>query len=157
MTHPRLATALCLLLLGGLPAVAPAQSAWDSVTLTWTAPGDDSLAGTAAAYDLRYSTAAITSTNFAAATRVAGMAAPAASGSAETVTVTGLLSATTYYFAIKAADEAGNWAPLSNVVSRATAAVPDTVPPAPVRDLAALFVWVSLRLDLAAPPRWVRP
>ena len=130
MTHHRLAAALCLLLLGVLPVTSHAQSAWNSLSLTWTAPGDDSLTGTATQYDLRYSTATITAANFASATRVTGMAAPGASGATETVTVTGLSPATTYYFAIKTADDAGNWSLISNVPSKATSAAPDTLRPA---------------------------
>ncbi len=151
MTHRRLATTLCLLLplfLLVLPAVAHAQSAWNSLTLNWTAPGDDSLTGQAAQYDLRYSTAAITAANFAGATRVAGMAVPAVPGTTESVTVTGLAAGTTYYFAIKAADDAGNWALISNVVAKATAAAPDTVRPA------AASVAVSTVTDTSATLTW---
>jgi chitodextrinase len=148
MTHCRFATALCLLLLGGLPVTSHAQSAWNSLTLNWTAPGDDSLAGRAAQYDLRYSTATITAANFSSATRLTGMAAPAVVGTTETATVTGLSPGTTYYFAIKAGDDAGNWALISNVVSKATSAAPDTVRPA------AASVAVSAVTDTTATLAW---
>ena len=49
--------------------------------------------------------------------------------------ITGLLGNTTYYFAMKAADEIGNTSPMSNVVSATTLA--DTVAPAAVGNLAA--------------------
>ena len=39
----------------------------DSVTLTWTAPGDRGNTGTAASYDIRYSTSPITAANFSSA------------------------------------------------------------------------------------------
>lgn len=148
MTHRRSATALCLLLLGALPLTAHAQSAWNSLTLNWTAPGDDSLSGQATQYDLRYSTATITAANFASATRVTGMAAPAASGTTESVTVTGLTPATTYYFAIKAGDDAGNWALISNVAAKATSSAPDVVRPA------AASVEVSAVTDTSATLAW---
>lgn len=154
MTHRRFATALCLLLLGVLPASAHAQSTWNSLTLNWTAPGDDSLTGRATQYDLRYSTATITAANFSSATRVTGMAAPATVGTTESATVTGLAPATTYYFAIKAGDDAGNWGLISNVVSKVTAAAPDTLRPAPssiavsaVTDTSATLAWTAVGDD----------
>ena len=55
--HPRrVAPALALLPPAAVPAIAFAQTRWHSVHLTWTAPGDDSLSGTATQYDLRCST-----------------------------------------------------------------------------------------------------
>ena len=98
----------------------------DSVTLSWTAPGDDSNDGTAAAYDLRYTTAgAITADEaFNAATPAAGLPAPQAAGAAETFTIIGLMPGTTYFFAIKTADEAGNISGLSNSPKGITVAVP---------------------------------
>jgi chitodextrinase len=154
MTHRRFAAALCLLLLGAVPATAHAQSAWNSLSLTWTAPGDDSLTGTATQYDLRYSTATITAANFSSATRVTGMAAPGAAGAAQTATVTGLSPATTYYFAIKTADDAGNWSLISNVPSKATSSAPDTLRPAPasvavsaVSDTNATLAWTAVGDD----------
>jgi phosphodiesterase/alkaline phosphatase D-like protein len=150
----RLAPALLVLLVGAVPTTSFAQSAWNSVQLTWTAPGDDSLAGTAAQYDLRYATAAITAANFASATRATGVAAPAAPGTSQSYTVTGLLPATTYWFAIKTADDVGNWSLLSNVASRTTAAAPDTTRPAPAslavssgNDTSATLAWTAVGDD----------
>ncbi|TMQ72170.1 MAG: hypothetical protein E6K80_03430 [Candidatus Eisenbacteria bacterium] len=116
-----------------VPRLAAAQTVtWNSVPLSWTAPGDDSLTGTATQYDLRYSTVAITSTNFSSATRFTGTPTPAAPGTRQSVTVTGLQSNTTYYFAIKTGDEVPNWSGVSNIASKATLAAPDTIRPAPV-------------------------
>lgn len=111
-----------------------------SIALSWTAPGDDASTGTSAQYDLRYSTALITSANFAAATAVTGEPVPKAAGGAETFTVTGLTQNTTYYFAIKAADEVPNWAAISNVLTAITNLDPtaDSIPPGTVNDLGAL-------------------
>lgn len=106
-----------------------------SIRLTWTAPGDDGNLGTASQYDIRYSMSNITAGNFASATAVTGEPAPSAPGSAESHTVTGLNANTTYYFAIKTADEVPNWSAISNVASRAT--LPEQNPPANVTTLAA--------------------
>lgn len=121
------------LLVSGLVAVAfpaNAQQSWNSVTLNWTAPGDDSLSGTAAQYDLRYSTAPITAANFASATRALGTPAPAVAGTRQTFVVGNLSPNTTYWFALKTGDEVPNWSGLSNVVTRTTTAAPDTIRPA---------------------------
>ncbi|RKX43917.1 MAG: hypothetical protein DRP27_07600, partial [Thermotogae bacterium] len=76
-----------------------------SITLTWTAPGDDGNNGTASEYDIRYSTSEITEENWNSATQCTGEPAPKPAGSSETFTVTGLSPNTTYYFALKTADE----------------------------------------------------
>ena len=86
-----------------------------SITLHWTAPGDDSLTGRATTYDLRYSMQEITSSNFTSATRVPTNQ-PLMAGSRETYTVSGLLINAYYRFALRTADEAGNWSAISNVI-----------------------------------------
>ncbi len=104
----------------------PTQSSLD---LSWTAPGDDGSSGTAAEYDIRYSTSTITDANWDAATQVTGEPAPQLAGSAESMTISGLNANTTYYFAIKTADEVPNWSGLSNIASGATSEEPQ--PPDP--------------------------
>jgi len=89
----------------------------DSVTLTWTAPGDDGNIGTASEYDIRYSTSPITEANWNLASQVLGEPKPSVAGSMETLVVTGLSPGTTYYFALETADEVPNWSGLSNVAN----------------------------------------
>lgn len=133
----------------GAPHGAQAQTTSNSVTLSWTTPGDDSLTGTASQFDVRYSTSPITATSFASATRFLGTPAPGAPGSTQSVVVTGLTAATTYYFAIKTADDVPNWSLVSNVVSKTTLAAPDTLRPfaiasvsvTSVTDSTALLAW----------------
>ena len=96
----------------------------NSITLTWTSVGDDGTVGTATSYDIRYQTYTITNNNFINAIQVTGEPTPKASGNTETFTINGLTADTTYFFAMKVADEALNWADLSNVVSCATTAEP---------------------------------
>jgi hypothetical protein len=103
-----------------------------SITVRWTAPGDDGTTGTATSYDVRYSTSTITSANWASATPTTGEPVPTAAGTQQTFTITGLTGSRTYFIAMKATDDASNISGLSNVPSGTTS---DTVAPAPVRDL----------------------
>jgi hypothetical protein len=91
-----------------------------SLTLTWTAPGDDGNNGTAAEYDIRYATSNIDNATWEFAIQASGEPAPEPAGSNETFVVGGLAPATTYYFALKTGDDAGNWANLSNIAHGAT-------------------------------------
>ncbi len=91
-----------------------------TITLTWTAPGDDGRIAKAAQYDIRYSTSLITDSNFEQATPVTNPPLPTVGGATQTLAVGGLQSNTLYYFGIKTADEVPNWSGLSNVVSATT-------------------------------------
>ncbi|HEU5181159.1 MAG TPA: S8 family serine peptidase [Candidatus Polarisedimenticolia bacterium] len=95
-----------------------------TVTLTWTATGDDGASGTAALYEVRYSTAPITEANFSAAIRVWTPPDPSPAGTSEHLSVPNLEFSTDYYFALKARDEAANAGPLSNVSHVYTEAAP---------------------------------
>ncbi len=96
-----------------------------SIRLSWTATGDDSKDGTAASYDVRYSTSPISESNWSSSTQVSGEPTPSVTGSSESMTVSGLSPGVTYYFAIKAIDEAGNASGLSNVASQTTQGIQD--------------------------------
>ena len=101
--------------------LAIAGGSESSLDLTWTAPSDDPGAAVGS-YDIRYSTALITDTNWASATPATGAPTPSAPGAVETYTLVGLLRQTTYYVAIRSEDGVGNISALSNVVSGATSA-----------------------------------
>ncbi len=92
----------------------------NSATLTWTAPGDDGMAGTAASYSVRYSTSPIDVANWGAATAVVQPPAPLVAGTVQSMVVTGLSAGTTYHFGITATDDVGNVSPLSNIASKMT-------------------------------------
>jgi hypothetical protein len=98
------------------------DSVYENTTfLAWTAPGNDGASGRAAQYDIRYSTSEITDdTSFNAATRVEKVPPPQEAGETENLEILGLNPHTTYYFALKAADEAPNWSGLSNHPSATT-------------------------------------
>lgn len=109
-----------------------------SVTLSWTAPGDDGAVGVASTYDVRFASAPIlTDADFAAALPASGEPAPSPSGTTETFAVTGLTAGTLYYFALKTGDEIPNWSGVSNTVAATTQGAADTIPPAAVSDLVA--------------------
>jgi len=92
----------------------------NSITLTWTAPGDDGNTGTATSYNIRYATYNITESNWLSATLCSGVPAPKPAGQTETFVVNNLNSNTQYYFGLKAMDDANNWSPLSNIASATT-------------------------------------
>ena len=104
-----------------LAAIAPTAN---TVKLTWTSPGDDGAAGTAAQYDIRSSLNPLTEAVWPLATQAAGEPSPRAAGSRDTFVVTGLEPNTLYYFSLKAADEAGNWSEKSIIASANTTAAP---------------------------------
>lgn len=96
-------------------ATAPAAA---SVTLTWSAPGDDGHAGLAWGYDLRYDIHPITSQNFVLGIPVVNVPNPIYPGNRQTAVVSGLAPNVRYYFAIRTQDERGNWSAISNVVTK---------------------------------------
>ncbi len=85
-----------------------------SATVHWTAAGDDGNVGTAAGYDLRYAPYRLSESNWSTGTRVTDVPVPLPAGTEQSATVDGLADNQTYYFAIRAVDEAGNWSPVSN-------------------------------------------
>lgn len=91
-----------------------------SITLTWTATGDDGIVDMAYLYDIRYSDAPINGDNWNDANQVAGEPIPQTAGSPEIFTLTGLTSGVTYYMALKVSDEVGNCSDLSNVPGATT-------------------------------------
>jgi len=92
----------------------------DSVTLTWTATGNDGEIGQASSYDLRMSTSPISTSNFENAEIVTGISTPLNTGTPETFKITGLLSGVHYYFRIRAVDNWGNTGAASNLADAVT-------------------------------------
>ncbi len=109
---------------GSISDLSSVGATGSSVTLQWTATGDDGDVGTASGYDIRYSTAFLDETNFANAARATGPPNPLPSGSVEQAQVGGLDFSTTYFFAVKAKDEFGNAGPISNIASATTLGPP---------------------------------
>jgi hypothetical protein len=88
------------------------------VLLHWTATGDDENIGRAAGYDIRYFPYQFgpidNEIKWNLAIRVIGEPMPGPSGQPDSMTVRGLTPGASYYFCIKAFDDAGNYSALSN-------------------------------------------
>jgi len=104
---------------GSVSDLAATAATTTTLTLGWTAPGDDGTTGTAALYDVRVSKTALDAGNFEAAP-AALAPTPQAAGSAQTMTITGLDPGTHYYVALRTFDEADNASGISNVVEADT-------------------------------------
>lgn len=109
--------------------LAPAEGG--RVLLSWTAPGDDGRQGQASGYDVRLSTQPLRAVSWggyaeagdppaavqwAEAERLPAPPRPRAAGQLEKLLVGPLPAERRFYIALRALDEAGNAAPLSNVV-----------------------------------------
>jgi len=88
-----------------------------STTVWWTSPGDDSLIGTAYAYDLRYAIFSINDVNWEQATPFDVSPVPLIAGTRQSATQANLEDGVLHYFGIKTVDENGNWSLLSNIDS----------------------------------------
>jgi subtilisin family serine protease len=110
---------------GGISDLKVTHTGSNTVTLSWTASGDDGMAGTAAACDIRYDTSPIKPSTFERATPVASCPAPAPAGTPQSFRVTGLEVKTTYFFAIRVLDERLNPSAVSRVVAGRTRGIPE--------------------------------
>jgi hypothetical protein len=93
-----------------------------SFTVLFNAPHEDcSSGGSVVEYAIRYSTTSFTEQNFwsngSALLEIPGPDTPGTQQCADTYN---LSQSTTFYVAMKSKDDAGNWSPLSNVVSTTT-------------------------------------
>lgn len=119
---------------------AQAQALTASVTLTWTATGDDGYIGRATKYDFRYSARPVSGSdtlgwwNTAAAVSMTSRA-PAPSGSRDSLRLGGLVVGIKYYAILRIGDDAGNWSGFSNMaiidLTHGATAVEEEVGPAP--------------------------
>ncbi|XP_070557748.1 calcium-activated chloride channel regulator 4-like [Ptychodera flava] len=124
-----------------------------TIELQWTATGDDFDKGTAAYYDLRYSTSfSHILDNFDNATVITdqdvvigNLSNPEQSETLETFVVRMPVrgTGTTYYFAVKAVDDGGNVGAISNIAQQTLVPplVPSLVPPLVVEDEGGLKYW----------------
>jgi hypothetical protein len=87
------------------------------VDLRWTATGDDGNVGTATSYILKFSQSEITSSNWDSCAAMGVGFAPHVAGTVEDALLQMPDPGATYFFAIRAQDEAGNLGPMSNVAT----------------------------------------
>jgi hypothetical protein len=94
----------------------------NSITLTWTVPGDDGATGQKVTiYDLKYQEYYVRDNNFEEWWEFAYSVSPEPialmPGEQQTFTVTDLSTAQDYYFVIMSQDDIGNWSDYSNQAS----------------------------------------
>ena len=109
---------------GSVTDLAATAISSGSVTLAWTAPGDDDSLGRAERYEVRYSTEPLTEANWDYSREAGSAMSPQQAGSVEQLQVAGLEPGSTYYFAVRARDDAWQSGSPSNVVA-ATTTMPD--------------------------------
>ena len=90
------------------------DSSLNSLTLSWTAPGNDGCIGAAWRYSIKYYHAEITEENWDSANGCVDLPLPREYGETESYEAANLSPNTTYYFAAKSYDEELNWSALSN-------------------------------------------
>ncbi|HEY8209953.1 MAG TPA: lamin tail domain-containing protein [Myxococcaceae bacterium] len=120
-----------------------------SAQINWLAVGDDGSTGTAAFYELRSASGAacpLTQATFGSGTLVAGVPSPAAAGTPESMTATGLSSNTSYCFMLRVFDDAANTS-YSNSLAVQT---PDVTPPAATAILAGTVTGTSIQVQWVA-------
>jgi hypothetical protein len=116
-----------------LAAINPSPN---SITLTWTAPGDDGNSGSASGYIVKYSTSGpITDINWSSESTFSQSWSPENAGNLEIHILSGLSQGTTYWFAIKAFDEVPNAGGISNSPNNSTEIPSDSTAPSAVMDL----------------------
>jgi hypothetical protein len=128
MHRPKNARPVALLLLLACLFAPTAASAVPVALLHWTATGDDGPIGRATRYDIRRSLMPITTANFFLGDTVSGAPPPATAGTPQSCNVILPVAGLTYYFALRAVDERGNWSVVSNVASY-TAPIVDVAEP----------------------------
>ena len=133
---------------------ATASDSGTAVTLRFTPPGEDEGGGAPAEeFVIKQASEPLTAANFDAATTLCasngGVCRPPTAGDGKmSLEVTELTPETTYYYALKAKDDAGNLSPMSNV---ATVRTKDVAPQA-VTDLAAeALSGTEIKLTFSAP------
>ena len=102
------------------------------ILLSWLAPTDSGPKGKAFGYDVRFSTSPITQANFTSATAVDRwrIPRPQAAGTTQRMLVENLVAGTTYYFAMRAYDQANN----KTAIVTAPLALPATQTLTPLAD-----------------------
>lgn len=96
-----------------------------SITIQWTAPGDDGNTGTVRGYEVNYSTTPPSgmtpdswwAQSLPAANLIYNPAIFGAAGSTQNASISNLTPGTTYYLAVRAKDEIPNWSTPSSIIA----------------------------------------
>lgn len=123
-----------------------------SITLSWTAPGDDGMEGRAAIYDARFSVLPIENeADWRRSARLIGEPFPEVAGELQKMTITGLIPDREFFFSIRAGDEIINWSELGSDIPGNTRAA-ESIPPSAITDLTVIHVTTtSVELSWTAP------
>ncbi|MDD5688274.1 MAG: carbohydrate-binding protein [Elusimicrobia bacterium] len=117
---------------GKIIDLATSGTTSNSITLTWTAPGDNNNSSAFVSryipYDIRYSFSPITDANWNSATKVKDTITAQEKSRSEKFNILGLSPSMKYYFAIKTADDVPNWSSVSNSPNGNTKAIGITTP-----------------------------
>ncbi len=125
----------------------------NGIQLTWMAPGDDDFVGRVAMYEIRYATHSFYSDEWETLAVDTAEMLPHEAGFWESYWVRGLESATEYWFAVFAIDDAGNRSEMSNLAHCYTMGVANPIadiylqedaPDTMIADLRDVFVPDSL-------------
>ncbi|MFH1860818.1 MAG: fibronectin type III domain-containing protein, partial [bacterium] len=92
-----------------------------SITLKWTATGDDGISGKASWYHIRYGTSSSRVVDW-------GISAPLVAGSQTSFAINRLAPASTYYFIIQGSDDVWNTSAPSQTIMGTTAPLPQNPP-----------------------------
>ena len=87
-----------------------------SVTLTWTAPGEDFYEGIAYQYEVRYGADRSEVENWTGGQVALNVPTPDTAGTGQSLIIAELVEDNTYYFAVRTQDNSENWAAISNIV-----------------------------------------
>jgi hypothetical protein len=114
-----------------------------TITLSWTASGDDGMTGRASFYDARFSILPIvTEFDWGFSARLIGEPQPAFPGEHQSMTITGLVPNREFFFAVRAGDEIVNWSPISTQILAKTQPA-ELIPPSAITDLTVGTVTLS--------------
>lgn len=123
----------------------------NSVSINWTAVGDNENEGSASYYVIKKSTSEINESNWDSCDTIDNNITPAEAGLTEAFIVENLESSTEYFIAIKTFDDNNNSNLMSNVINFTTEEIADVTPPAQITDLTATPSETSVILSWTAP------
>lgn len=105
-----------------------------TLEISWTAPGDDGMEGSASQYRVLYSMVPFDEASDEDLIEVPSPPVPDEAGASQSMSVEGLSPGLRYFLAVEAADEVPNWSPRSNVVEVTTTETSGSCQPLPITE-----------------------